>query len=179
MTSNAERPTWYALDAVQVEISEGLLQIGAEQKRLEPRIAGVLALLVQRNGEAVTRDEFLDTVWDEDGSDEALTQAISRLRHLLGDRDLIKTLPRIGYRLSVTPLRLAAAPTDQHPVPDMPTLTIPKTYIYGLLSGAALVIAALAMTLIFAAPSLETRETIELEVEDGPDVEFHRIPDDG
>lgn len=183
MSTTTPRSAWYTLAntnaEISVEIGEGLLRVGSAEKRLEPRIAGVLALLVQRGGEPVTRDEFLDTVWDEDGSDEALTQAISRLRQLLGDRALIKTLPRIGYQLTVTPQALDGAPAQAPAAPPMPVIAIPKTYLYGLLSGAALVMAVLAMTLVFAGPSGETSQSVELEIEEGPEIEFHRIPDDG
>tara|TARA_R110000868_G_scaffold51823_10_gene163883 strand:+ start:5937 stop:6524 length:588 start_codon:yes stop_codon:yes gene_type:complete len=89
-------------DAV-CDLRNCLLEIDGRTHRLEPRLAGVLDLLVRRAGAPVTRDEFLDTVWDEDGSDEALNQAISRLRRLLGRADLIVTLPRVGYRLAIDP----------------------------------------------------------------------------
>ncbi|SDM01969.1 Transcriptional regulatory protein, C terminal [Maricaulis salignorans] len=97
-----------ALTTVQIgaavcDLRSGVLEIDGRSHRLEPRLAGVLDLLVRRAGAPVTRDEFLETVWDEDGSDEALNQAISRLRRLLGRADLIVTLPRIGYRLALDP----------------------------------------------------------------------------
>ncbi|WP_323763080.1 winged helix-turn-helix domain-containing protein [Maricaulis sp.] len=79
-----------------------------ETHRLEPRLAGVLHLLARRGISPVTRDEFLEMVWEEDGSDEALNQAISRLRRLLGDASLIRTLPRVGYSLS-DPVEAAGA----------------------------------------------------------------------
>ena len=85
--------------------------------RLEPRLAGVLHLLARRGISPVTRDAFLETVWEEDGSDEALNQAISRLRRLLGDASLIRTLPRVGYSLS--------APVEGAGVLPSPTPTSP------------------------------------------------------
>ena len=99
-------------DAV-CDLRNCVLEIGGRSHRLEPRLAGVLDLLVRRAGAPVTRDEFLETVWDEDGSDETLNQAISRLRRLLGRADLILTLPRVGYRLAIDPAPavLAGLPT--------------------------------------------------------------------
>jgi DNA-binding winged helix-turn-helix (wHTH) protein len=79
--------------------------------RLEPKQVGVLALLIRRQASVVTRDEFLDSVWDEDASDEALNQAISRLRKLLGDGAAIVTEPRVGYRLSRPATPVAGAPS--------------------------------------------------------------------
>jgi len=85
------------------------LEVEGERTRLEPRLAGLLGVFIQRPGETLSRDELLALVWDEDGSDEALTQAVSRLRKLLRDRALIETVPRVGYRLAVHPI---AAPDD-------------------------------------------------------------------
>jgi len=110
-----------------------------ETHRLEPRLAGVLHLLARRGISPVTRDEFLETVWEEDGSDEALNQAISRLRRLLGDASLIRTLPRVGYSLSA-PVEAAGA----RPVPTSPFRTwlrtglgfIQRPFLTGLAVGA-------------------------------------------
>ena len=82
------------------DLTEGRIVEAGREARLEPRLCGVLALLVQYAPEPVTRDMFLEIVWDGDGSDEALTQSISRLRRLLGDAGAIRTHPRIGYSLA-------------------------------------------------------------------------------
>ena len=74
--------------------------------RLEPRLIGLLSVLAQQPEQTISRSDLLALVWDEDGSDEALTQAISRLRRGLGDKSLIETVPRIGYRLTQTPRAL-------------------------------------------------------------------------
>ncbi len=65
----------------------------------------VLALIVERRGVPVSREEFLRVVWQgsyiEDGN---LTQAIFLLRRTLGKlpngAEFIETVPRVGYRLS-------------------------------------------------------------------------------
>lgn len=92
-----------ALGAAVYDPHSRMLFVGGRRHGLEPRLAGVLALLIARSGAPVTRDEFLDQVWGDAGSDEALTQAVSRLRRLLGDAQAVKTLPRVGYQLGVTP----------------------------------------------------------------------------
>ena len=93
----------FTIGDVTCDISEGVIEIGNKSIQLEPRLRGVFALLVQRGRTIITRDEFLETVWDNEGSDEALTQAISRLRKILGESTLIETVPRIGYRLALAP----------------------------------------------------------------------------
>lgn len=82
------------------DLRAALVRRGKREERLEPRLVGVLALLVQHAPEPVTRDMFLDLVWDGEGSDEALTQAISRLRRIFAGQNAIKTHPRIGYSLT-------------------------------------------------------------------------------
>ncbi|WP_417493913.1 winged helix-turn-helix domain-containing protein [Maricaulis sp.] len=133
-------------DAV-CDLRNCVLEIGGRTHRLEPRLAGVLDLLVRRAGAPVTRDEFLESVWDEDGSDEALNQAISRLRRLLGRSDLIQTLPRVGYRLAIDapPAPLAGLPARERPhvsIGDLIASLDRSSFIAGFIV-AALIAAAL------------------------------------
>ena len=89
-------------DAV-CDLDENTLVRNGVSLRLEPRLAGLLSVLAQQAGQTISRSDLLALVWDEDGSDEALTQAISRLRRGLGEKALIKTVPRIGYQLTQSP----------------------------------------------------------------------------
>ena len=66
----------------------------------------VFELLVVRPNTAVTRRELFDHVWkDQQVSDDALTRSISDIRdalhELTGNRKLIETLPKRGYRWKV------------------------------------------------------------------------------
>lgn len=120
------------------------VQLGDNTARLEPRLAGVLAVLIERAGETLGRDELLSLAWEADASDEALTQAISRLRKLLGDPSVIETVPRVGYRLAA-PVAPGAdcTPTPASPpappAPPAPPTPAPRAR---WLSGAALALAA-------------------------------------
>jgi DNA-binding winged helix-turn-helix (wHTH) protein len=65
----------------------------------------VLALLLERAGELVTREELQDHVWPEDTFvefDYALNTAIKKIRVVLGDNAstprYVETVPRRGYR---------------------------------------------------------------------------------
>ncbi|MGH8674078.1 MAG: winged helix-turn-helix domain-containing protein [Burkholderiales bacterium] len=75
-----------------------------ESVRLEPKVIELLAYLAGRAGTAVGREELLSTVWP--GvivGDDALTQAIIKLRKALGDDahhpKYIETISKRGYRL--------------------------------------------------------------------------------
>jgi eukaryotic-like serine/threonine-protein kinase len=71
---------------------------------LPPKAFELLVLLVQRNGELLTKADLLNALWPETFVEENnLTQYISMLRKLLGegpgeDQKFIETVPRLGYR---------------------------------------------------------------------------------
>lgn len=64
----------------------------------------VLCLLVQHQGEVVSREEIIDTVWKDTVVVEmVLTRAISEIRKVFGDDpvnpSVLETIPKRGYRL--------------------------------------------------------------------------------
>ncbi len=83
--------------------AEGLLRRAGEPLDLQPKTLQILQLLLERRGEVVTKDEFLERVWPdiivEEGS---LAVQISYLRKILGENatneKYIVTAPRRGYR---------------------------------------------------------------------------------
>ena len=70
---------------------------------LEAKPLEVLHQLLLRAGDVVRKEDLLDSVWP--GVlvvDASLATAVSKLRKVLGDDDtVIKTVPKVGYRLSV------------------------------------------------------------------------------
>jgi DNA-binding winged helix-turn-helix (wHTH) protein len=85
-----------------------------ETVHLEPKATEVLQLLASRAGTAVSREELLATVWPGVVvGDDALTQAIIKLRKALGDDShapkYIETISKRGYRL-IAPVSAPAAP---------------------------------------------------------------------
>jgi adenylate cyclase len=88
--------------------------------RLEPKVVDVLVHLARNAGRVVGREELLSTVWP--GvivGDDALTQAIIKLRKALGDDahnpKYIETISKAGYRLiaPVAGLPATAAGADK------------------------------------------------------------------
>ena len=84
----------------------GSITDGGEPIHLEPKVMGVLMALAAREGEVVTRDEFIQEVWmGRVVTDEVLSRCISLLRSALGDNPrkplFVQTVPRVGYRLLV------------------------------------------------------------------------------
>ncbi|SNY69798.1 winged helix-turn-helix domain-containing protein [Enterobacter sp. CC120223-11] len=78
-----------------------------EKVILPPIMARLMTLLLEEQGEVLTRDEIMDRVWTIHGlepSGNSLNQYISNIRRNfqnvgLGD-EVIKTIPRIGFVLS-------------------------------------------------------------------------------
>jgi DNA-binding winged helix-turn-helix (wHTH) protein/TolB-like protein/Tfp pilus assembly protein PilF len=95
----------------QVDRTTNELARGGEVVRVEPKVMEVLAVLAGRAGQVVSREELLAAVWaGVVVGDEALTQAIIKLRRALGDDprspSYIETISKRGYRL-IAPVRSA------------------------------------------------------------------------
>lgn len=100
--------TTIRLGALQVDPSRNLITNDAASWSIEPRIMDLLVLLAAHPGEVMSREALIEQVWKvEYGADESLTRAISQLRKTFRDAgetaELIETIPKRGYRLTVAP----------------------------------------------------------------------------
>ena len=110
--------------------------------RLEPKAIELLAYLARRPGEVVGREELLAAVWP--GmivADDALSQAITKLRKALGDEarspKYIETISKRGYRL-IAPVH----DSDETAATAPARKAVRKTHILAALGiGATAVIA--------------------------------------
>src|SRR5690242_18378564 len=78
------------------------LRVGEKIVEVEGKPLEVLHQLLLRAGETVRKEELLESVWP--GVlvvDASLATAVSKLRKVLGDEEIIKTVPKLGYRISV------------------------------------------------------------------------------
>jgi len=78
---------------------------GESETHLEPRLMLLLCLLSKNVGKVVSREYLIKEIWnDYGGADEGLTQAISFLRRIIGDKNkkIIETVPKKGYILHAT-----------------------------------------------------------------------------
>jgi len=83
---------------------------------LQDQAFQVLALLVERAGDLVTRDEFRERLWPDDvfvDFEHGLNKAVVKVRHAIGDRAesprFVETLARRGYRF-IAPVEFADVP---------------------------------------------------------------------
>jgi cholera toxin transcriptional activator len=90
----------FEFDVRQVELRKHGLRIRLREQPLQ-----VLAALLERPSETVTREELHRRLWPADtflDFDHSLNNAVNRLRDVLGDSStrprFIETVPRRGYR---------------------------------------------------------------------------------
>lgn len=89
----------------ELDLRNGDLKRDGRRKRLQGQPAHLLAILVRRRGELVTREELRAQLWPQDtfvDFDHGLNNAVNRIREVLGDSAatplFIETVPRRGYR---------------------------------------------------------------------------------
>lgn len=115
----------------EADLRTGELRKRGVRIRLQEQPFHVLAVLLARPGELVTRDELRDGLWTADtfvDFDHGLNKAINKIREALGDSAesprFVETVARRGYRFiaDVVPVDLEAAPLDT----PAPTVTDPR-----------------------------------------------------
>lgn len=106
--------------AYELDLVDRVLRNGEQPVRLSARQVDLLAMLVQREGEVVSKDELLTGVWPGQYVEENnVAVHVSGLRRLLG-RDAIDTVAGRGYRFAL-PVQAdpasAASTTVEPPMP--------------------------------------------------------------
>lgn len=104
----------FCLGEYRIEPLTGKISGPVGARHVAPKAMEILLCLAADARSMITREELLRAVWGETaGSQEALSHAVSELRHALGDRPndpkFIQTLPRRGYRLLV-PATIGSVP---------------------------------------------------------------------
>ena len=141
------------------ELTSGTLSRHGMPVRLQPQPARVLALLVSRAGELVSRDELRQQVW-ADGTyvdfERGLNFAVAHVRAVLGDSAeaprYIETIPKRGYRFIAPVTRPpngheAVAPPIAETVADQVLSPIESRRSRTLLVSATLAAVAIAAIL--------------------------------
>ncbi|HEX8801427.1 MAG TPA: winged helix-turn-helix domain-containing protein, partial [Terriglobales bacterium] len=120
------------LGAFEVDLRAGELKVDNQTVRLQEQPFRILLMLIEREGEIVTREEIQKKLWPGDTVvefDQGINAAIKKLRQALGDSAdeprYIETIARRGYRLMV-PVERTEAPADfslrRQPVAATPEL---------------------------------------------------------
>jgi DNA-binding winged helix-turn-helix (wHTH) protein len=105
MAFGTRSPEILCFGTFEVDLRAGEMRKQGKRIRVQEQPFQVLAVLLQRPGEVVTREEVRNQIWPEDtfvDFDNSLNTAINKLREALGDSAdnprFIETLPRRGYR---------------------------------------------------------------------------------
>jgi DNA-binding winged helix-turn-helix (wHTH) protein/Tfp pilus assembly protein PilF len=129
----------------EADLQEGTLTKMGRRIRLQEQPFRILALLLERSGQLVTREEIRQKLWSHDtfvGFDDALNTAVRKLRDALNDSAdnprFLETVPRKGYRF--------VAPVDWPPEPQAvaPIKSRVRRHPY-LWLAAALIVAGTAV----------------------------------
>ena len=121
MKPNSASSAQFRIGSFKLDIQAGELRNNGLKIRIQEQPREVLAMLLERPGEVVTREELRHRLWPDHtfvDFEHGLNKAISKLREAVGDDAekprYIETLPRRGYRF-IAPVELVRATP---PLPD-------------------------------------------------------------
>ncbi len=99
MSINAKH--FYEFEDFRLSAEDPSLWRGDELVSISPKALETLVLLVKKKGEIVSREELIETVWKDTFVEEGnINYTISLLRKIFENKELIKTVPRHGYRFT-------------------------------------------------------------------------------
>lgn len=139
--------TIYTFEDFQLDPARKLLlRVGSgEAVQLTSKAFQVLSHLIENNGELVTKDELMKTVWHDSFVEDAnLTQTISVLRRILGETPdqhrFIVTEPGKGYRF-VAPVNESETIEERSAARDQRSdMRRPFLFAFGAIVAVALLI---------------------------------------
>jgi len=177
MNASTRRGRLIRFSVFEVDLDSHELFKQGRKVKLQGQPFEVLAALLNRRGEVVSRDELQQKIWPSESVgdfDQGLNRAINKVREALGDSaaspQFVETLPRLGYRF----VGLIQEESDVEPAAGRPqttsTLILPPNQKRSSESRSRLTVGALAaLTLLIAGyfyihhPSkLTDRDTIVL-----------------
>jgi TolB-like protein/DNA-binding winged helix-turn-helix (wHTH) protein/Tfp pilus assembly protein PilF len=171
MPDATQAPAVRRFGAFEVNLQSGELRKSGMRLRLSGQPFQVLAVLIQRSGEVVTREELQSLLWPADtfvDFDHGMNNAVARIREVLDDSSesprYVETVPRRGYRfiapltdvaqsgtvstLASTPIPAEVIPTQAPGSSVLPVTKRSASSHMWLVLGAAAALAALAAGLV-------------------------------
>jgi TolB-like protein/DNA-binding winged helix-turn-helix (wHTH) protein/Tfp pilus assembly protein PilF len=165
MPDATQAPAVRRFGAFEVNLQSGELRKSGMRLRLSGQPFQVLAVLIQRSGEVVTREELQSLLWPADtfvDFDHGMNNAVARIREVLDDSSesprYVETVPRRGYRfiapltdvaqsgtvstLASTPIPAEVIPTQAPGTSVLPVTKRSASSHMWLVLGAAAALAA-------------------------------------
>ena len=131
MGSSRQRPV-ARFEDFEVHLDTGEVWKAGRHLKVQDQPFRVLAALLERQGQVVTREELRQLIWPDKNFgdfDHAINLALAKLRATLGDSadvpHLIETLPRRGYRF-IAPLKEQSDPPPARVIAPPQELTVPS-----------------------------------------------------
>jgi DNA-binding winged helix-turn-helix (wHTH) protein len=160
---NSIQPPIARFEDFEVHLETGEVWKAGRRLKVQDQPFKVLAALLERSGQIVTREELRQLIWPENSFgdfDHAINLALTKLRATLGDSadvpHLIETLPRRGYRF-IAPLKEQSDPPPARVIAPLQEPTIPSPVKEYPAKAAGkklwLMVGALALVVV-AAPAL-------------------------
>ena len=176
MASSGDVRSLIHFGVFEADFQTGELRKHGLRIKLQDQPFQILALLLERPGQVVTREELQSRLWPADtfvDFDRGLNKAINRLRDALGDSAdeprFIETLPKRGYRFIASieggqPTNPAVPSVVEQPQPE-PGSSIaarrnPSAWWLALVVGAATIV--IALFFIRRQPALTETDTVVL-----------------
>jgi TolB-like protein/DNA-binding winged helix-turn-helix (wHTH) protein len=165
MLPSTEAPRHFRFGAFELDVRAGELRKRGMRLPIQGLPVQVLAILVQRAGEVVTREELRQQLWPPDtfvDFDHSLHNAIARVRDVLGDSPtsprFIETVPRKGYRFvaHADGPALAGTAKERTEIGFAVSMRARATLWIGL-AAAAIVLAAVVAAYVSGRPSAPAR----------------------
>src|SRR6201987_1780486 len=104
MAETQSRPRIVRFDAFEADVQTGELRKDGVRLKFSGQPFQVLAILLERPGDVVTREELQKRLWPDTFVDveRNLNTAVNKIREVLGDSaespHFVETIPRRGYR---------------------------------------------------------------------------------
>ena len=113
-----EAPRFYEFNEFRLDIKRRLLEKNGKQIPISTKHFDLLFVLVRHEGEVLTHEKLLETVWDGTFVEQSnLKKGISALRQILGETPnssiYIRTIPKRGY-LFVAPVKKIEELEEEH-----------------------------------------------------------------
>ncbi|MGD0580363.1 MAG: winged helix-turn-helix domain-containing protein [Bryobacteraceae bacterium] len=165
-------PTVVRFGIFEADLASGELRKRGRRVPLQDQPFQILAILLRRRGELVTREELQQALWPADTFVEfehGINMAVQRLRQALGDSAdsprYIETLPRKGYRF-IAPVEVVrpavALETADPAAPAAPAMAPPsvrKRRRWVWMGGVAAVVVLVLITGLWPPPQPVVRVT--------------------
>lgn len=145
----------------QARLDSGELYRDGIRLKLGGQPFQVLAFLLSRPGEVVTREELQSALWQSDtfvDFDHGLNTAINKIREALGDSAgnprFVETIPRRGYRFIAPVDQPVQTTPEARPPPVPPPATQSRKWIPIAASAVVAAVAAAGFTFFRSRPSV-------------------------